>query len=120
MGALLFLTSLAFLRRQTHPLTLALFDSSSARLPREPKLHFLLPATNSPYEFCKTLLTTLVNDYEPIVINWGSKARDSAARIEKVSKLGRRAKGELRTRSAEQPVRFWCNFFRSLEFTTTS
>ncbi|KAL7417381.1 hypothetical protein BDY24DRAFT_374703 [Mrakia frigida] len=85
LGALLFLTSLAFLRRQTHPLTLALFDSSSARLPREPKLHFLLPATNSPYEFCKTLLTTLVNDYEPIVINWGSKARDSAARIEKIA-----------------------------------
>lgn len=86
VSAFLFLISLFFLHRHTDGHPLAVFESFSAHPAREPKLHFLLPATNSPYEYCKTLLTTLVNDYEPIVINWESEARDGVARLEKVSR----------------------------------
>ncbi|KAL7410116.1 hypothetical protein BDY24DRAFT_372130 [Mrakia frigida] len=59
--------------------SLDLFPSAST-----PKLHFLLPATHSTPEFCKTLLTTLLHDYEPLVINWGANATGVRARQIKV------------------------------------
>ncbi|KAL7415146.1 hypothetical protein BDY24DRAFT_433966 [Mrakia frigida] len=50
-----------------------------------PRLHFLLPATHSTPEFCKTLLTTLLYDYSPVVTNWGDQERGPKGRLAKVS-----------------------------------
>lgn len=45
---------------------------SSPRPRPKPKLHFLLPATNAPVLFCKTLASALVHDVRPLAFSLNS------------------------------------------------
>lgn len=61
-------------------------DLLSESSKNQPQLHLLLPATHSTPEFCKTLLTSLLYGYSPVVINWGFKDRGREGRLAKVSR----------------------------------
>lgn len=61
-----------------------------------PNLHFLFPATHMTTLACRTLLSSLVMGYEPVVINWGSKETGGKARQIKVRRFPSSACSELR------------------------
>lgn len=48
------------------------------------RLHFLFPATMMGPLGCKSLLSALLNNFEPILLNFGSQETGSAARLLKV------------------------------------
>jgi hypothetical protein len=41
-------------------------------------MHMVLPASASSPRFCRSLSTLLINDYEPVIINWGGETHHSS------------------------------------------
>lgn len=42
------------------------------------KVHVVLPASTSSPRFCRSLSTLLINNYEPIIINWNGESHHSS------------------------------------------